>query len=266
MLEAVRDKVVVADGDYGPFAGNPRDEVVFGGYLRTRTWAPELVRLLSERLLSQGGTFLDVGANIGLVTVPVLERTSACAIAFEPEPNNFALLRENLARHGLLARALTHACALSDGCGSAELLLSRDNSGDHRLVTGARGSALHRIAVRTETLEALLGTRSLPRPIVMKLDCQGAEVRVLRGAGRFLRQVDSLVLEYWPAGLRRMGDHANDLPALLSCFPWGVYLPGDRPHDSLQPASALFASLSWIATDGSDEGFFDLLFTRRHDR
>ena len=57
-----------SDGEYGVFEGSIHDEVVHGHYRREGTWSPEIQALLANQLFPEGrGTFLDVGANIGLV-------------------------------------------------------------------------------------------------------------------------------------------------------------------------------------------------------
>ena len=84
MGEATR----LADGDLGPFEGSGDDQVVFGHYLREGTWAPSLVSLITERLLpADGGTFIDVGANIGFHTLTLAHAVgpTGCVHAIEPE-------------------------------------------------------------------------------------------------------------------------------------------------------------------------------------
>jgi FkbM family methyltransferase len=258
--------VALASGEHGPFEGFEHDGVVFGAYRRTGTWSPDLVALIAERLFAgAGGTLIDVGANIGLVAIPVLERSAASCVAFEPEPRNHQLLCRNLERHGLQPRVQTHALALDAHNGTVALALCADNSGDHRLVHAQAPEGWPCIGVRAARLDDLLEGRTLERPIVMKLDCQGAEARVLRGAARTLEQVDHLVVEYWPAGLLRMGDSAQALQELLLAFPHAVLLGYQSLEGRLRATATLFAQLAWIPTDGSDEGFFDLLLSRHEE-
>lgn len=246
-----------ASGEYGLFEGIEGDRVVFGRYRSEGTWSPELVRLLSE-LLGTGGTLLDVGANIGLICIPVVERTSAHCLAFEPAPENFACLERNLRVHGLARRVEAHRLALYSESARLPLNMSEDNSGDHHLEPSAESSVM----VEARPLDGLLAGRQLPAPVVMKLDVQGAELRVLKGAAASLAMVDTLIVEYWPAGLRRMGDSAEQLAELLcGAFGHGARLGAADAHLRLHTAEQVFEDLSWVATDGSDEGFFDLLFT-----
>ena len=260
--------VVLGTGAYGEFEGADDDRVVFGAYRRDGTWAPGLVALLA-RLLDDGsgpGTLIDVGAHVGLVAVPTVERTeSARCIAFEPAPGNFALLCRNVARHGLGDRVEVHELALSEQTGRGELWLSADNSGDHHLVHAATHAVPthNAVAVRTARLDDVLAGRALASPVVMKLDCQGAEARVLQGAALVLERVDHLVVEWWPAGLVRMGDDTRKLHALLRAMPYATLIDQQTGPGPLQDSRAFLDSLAWIPSDGSDPGFFDLLLSRR---
>ena len=64
--------------------------------MKNRTWAPQLQSLL-RTCFKSGGTFIDVGANIGLTLVPVASNRSVRCYGFEPEPLNFSYLARNVA-------------------------------------------------------------------------------------------------------------------------------------------------------------------------
>jgi FkbM family methyltransferase len=262
---AVEDAMIgatrLADGDLGPFEGSSEDEVVFGHYVREGTWAPGLVSLITERLLSpDGGTFIDVGANIGLITVPVIERTNALGLAFEPEPSNFRLLERNIAQRGLADRIETFNIAGYSEETSLRMALSSDNHGDHRVLPdGSLNGSRRTVEVAAAPLDALLADRPLTPPVIMKVDTQGCEVRVLTGAEDTLARTDYLIIEYWPAGVRRMGDSAQALEKLLTRFPFAAVLEPRAVPARLEPIEAALGSLAWVPKDGSDEGFFDLL-------
>ena len=257
---------ILSDGSYGPFEGSIDDEVVHGHYRREGTWAPELLELLVDGLFPTGrGTFLDVGANIGLVSIPLVERRGVRCLAFEPEPRNYRWLERNIARHGLESLFQTFEVALHSKNETLCLELSAANFGDHRLrgkVDPETGSTRETIFVPGRRLDDLVQLAELPRPIVAKVDTQGAEVRVLCGASRSLPLIDHLICEYWPYGLHRMGDNAEMLGEILKAFPFGAVLSTERPSRRLTGTQELFQGLSWIPTDGSDRGFYDLLLSR----
>jgi FkbM family methyltransferase len=255
---------VLVDGAYGPFEGLRDDAVILGEYQRTGRWASEVVELLGG-LLAAGGTLLDVGANLGLVCIPVLQRAPAArCLALEPAPANFALLGRNVARHGLGARIECLPLAAHDTDAPLWLALSQHNHGDHRVTSdGASATPAAGVPVRGARLDTLVRERALPRPLVMKIDTQGAERRVLEGARGVLPEVEHVVLEYWPAGLRRAGDTVEALHALFGELPYGEVLGLGRSLAELTPVAGLVEALSWVASHRGDEGFFDVLLSRQ---
>lgn len=63
--------------------------------------------------------------------------------------------------------------------------------------------------VRMVRLDSLLNDRVLQRPILLKTDCQGWDLEVLKGAGAWLREIDVVVMEanlFRPAGDPRLAD------------------------------------------------------------
>jgi FkbM family methyltransferase len=261
--------IVVADGEYGTFEGAAVDRVVMGEYRSLGTWAKGLVELVVDRLFGAGpGTFIDVGANIGLVVVPIVERSGSLGIAFEPEPRNFGFLTRNVARHGLADRIECHALACYSERTALWLSLSDDNLGDHRLqpkAVGVRKAAAPpraRIEVMATRLDDALLGRELPHPIVVKLDAQGSEVQVLEGARETLARADYVISEYWFEGLIAHGDSPERFAEIMRDFQFGAVLHVLPLPEPLHSTAYVFDQLSWIKQDGTDPGFFDILFSR----
>ena len=250
-------RTLLSAGDYGLFEGPADDQVVFAHYRKTGTWAAEVLALLHARFGSGAGTFIDAGANIGLVTIPLLERTAAEAYAFEPAPENFELLTRNIARHDLSRRVRAHRVALHARAGTQALSLSRTNAGDHHLGDDPERK---RITVETARLDDVLSGRPLATPVVMKVDTQGSELHVLLGARETLKRVDHLLIEYWPLGLARCGHRPRDLWPELLQFPYAGLVDQHGGEPRMEPTEQLLERLSFFSD--LDPGFFDLLLGR----
>jgi len=164
------------------------------------------------------GTVIDVGANIGVISIGMLhKREFARAIAIEPDPRNFSLLERNVRQNGFAESMLCLPMAVSDRKGTVEFELSADNFGDHRVRTtpaglsavDAFGEAARRvISVPARSLDDLLEDLSgeWTRDVALVwMDVQGHEGNVLRGARRLLSQGAPVVAEFWPYGLARSG-------------------------------------------------------------
>jgi FkbM family methyltransferase len=150
-------------------------------------------------------TVLDVGANVGWWTVPLARRLAAGGgrvIAFEPVPANRARLEWAIAANAVGAQVLVAPVALGDAPGELGMWLKSEEtgagSGTAALVTGDGPTHLR---VPVVTLDAWTAERGLTRCDLMKLDIEGAELMMLRGAERFIAAARPLIFgefeAYW---------------------------------------------------------------------
>jgi FkbM family methyltransferase len=179
-----------------------------------RVYEPFETEIL-QRLVQPGDTVLDVGANIGYYTLIFARRVGAAGrvIAFEPDPDNFALLRRNIQCNGYQNVTLVNA-ALSNQNGTVKLYLCDENRGDHRLYP----SADRRRAIEVQALTADEFCQPFAERLTfVKMDVQGAEGRVLQGMTEVLRRTAQcqLIFEFWPLGLQSAGDDPCEVLALL---------------------------------------------------
>ncbi|QNU14762.1 FkbM family methyltransferase [Thermomonas sp. XSG] len=140
---------------------------------------------------------IDVGANIGTITIPALKRgLIQTATAIEPHPHNLRLLRANIALNGLEDRVTVLAQAVGDRSGvTLHLHESATNSGNHSI--GAEG-----IPVSSSKLDDL----DLPSaPSLLWMDIEGYEGHALTGAGRLLSTGTPAVCEFNPTYLEHSG-------------------------------------------------------------
>jgi FkbM family methyltransferase len=199
--------------DAGTLSAHAHDEVITP-YLRAcGCWDEDDCRLL-EAELAPGAVAVDVGANIGYMTLVAARAVGpgGAVIAVEPHPDNLALLRANLARNGVADRVRVIGAAAWDAAGTVDLAECVENTGDHRVDTlQSERSVLRVEAVRLDDI--IPDSR---RVAVIKLDTQASEHRVLSGATALLARDHPVILcEYWPQGLRERGE---DPLAVLSAF------------------------------------------------
>lgn len=151
---------------------------------------------------------VDVGANIGTTTVPALALHGfAGAVACEPAPENFRMLRINLAANDLEQRVRALPIALSDREGEADLDIGSTNSGGHHIVDDVRPGYGETVftRVRKTTLDLLLEEIAVaPESVgLVWMDVQGHEGHVLDGASSLLRRGIPLVMELYPKWLEQ---------------------------------------------------------------
>jgi len=164
-------------------------------------------RLLIERLLQPGNVFVDVGANVGMHTLAAARalRGQGRIIAFEPFEATRQLLEKTIWINGFDALTEIHGSALSDREGVQTLFLGA-SSGHHSLFElDSKAPASARVAVNTVRLDSVIDAGT--RVNLMKIDAEGAELDVLRGALGVIRanQDIALIVEFGPTHLRRIG-------------------------------------------------------------
>ncbi|HWQ00572.1 MAG TPA: FkbM family methyltransferase [Gaiellaceae bacterium] len=130
--------------------------------------------------------FVDVGANIGTTTVTALRRHGfASAVAIEPAPGNFRLLRLNLIVNGVEGQVSAIEAAVSDHEGEVQFDVSRPSCGSFRI---AKPDAEGTVAVKAVTLDGLAagGVIDPTRVGMLWVDAVGHEPSVLAGGLRLL--------------------------------------------------------------------------------
>jgi len=210
VIRCVRQREAIVLGH--PMLLDPCDSL----QLSTRGIYEPLETRVAEELVPSGGCVVDIGANIGYYTLLCARRAGPTGQihAFEPAPNNFSLLQQNVRRNGYRNVHLQNA-AISDTNGRLSLFLSQTNHGDHR-VYHSENERRQRILIRALRLDEYFGDQ-LPLIDFLKMDIQGAEGRALMGMRRLLqsRPPRAILTEFWPLGLRRAGTRAADMLRLL---------------------------------------------------
>jgi FkbM family methyltransferase len=148
-------------------------------------------------------TFVDVGAHIGTTTITAIRRFSfEAAIAFEPEPLNFRLLRANVGVNDLEATIRTFNVAVSDQAGDAVLALRPEIGSKHRLLAWDEAAA-ETVPVTLTTLDTLVddGRLDPAQTSLLWLDVEGHELEVLRGARQLVERSVPIVMEFAPGRL-----------------------------------------------------------------
>jgi len=144
--------------------------------------------------LDRSGAFIDVGANIGFYSIS-LARYFAATYAFEVNPITFRILEANV--HLSDVQNVQCAClGMSDQTGTTEVHLPKGGHlGWASLDPGRHKSAAVPVPARLDTLDNYLSSlRVQPEISLIKIDVEGHELQVLRGARRTLTEGNPVVL------------------------------------------------------------------------
>jgi FkbM family methyltransferase len=164
---------------------------------------------------------IDVGANVGLYTVLIsrLIGPSGRLLAAEPAPTVLPLLRSNIQRNGLPNVLLFEGIVTSEqGQGTLNFVPGNEEYSSLAALShpNAPRDSQHLVSVEQETLDALVARHNL-RPAFVKIDVEGAEERVLRGADTLLRtHRPTLLSELDDRLLQPLGASARSVLELLA--------------------------------------------------
>jgi FkbM family methyltransferase len=132
------------------------------------------------------GTFLDIGANIGLILIPLAHHlTDGRIIGVEPVPVNVARLRDAVSLNTAIGATEIHAVALGRQRGSLSLAKEGHASSSGNAVP-THAADPHATVVELTTLDDLAATLALHRLDTIKIDVEGFEVDVFAGARQTL--------------------------------------------------------------------------------
>lgn len=169
---------------------------------------------------------IDVGANIGFFSCAICRHTGTQAVAFEPDVKNFSQLAVVIASSGLIERVHTYCMALSDVTGIGKLYLSNLAPTDHKLINTRSSSS---VDISTTTLDDFLDSHpeyEHKRVSLIKIDVQGAELRVLKGMRETLARQNRppILVEYSPTDLYAAGATPRDFFEAFANLGYRPYL------------------------------------------
>jgi FkbM family methyltransferase len=191
---------------------NPEDPVISGALTLGVYERGEIAYFRSQ--FGAGMTFIDIGANVGLYSALALSTPGfrGRVLAIEPDSESRLYLQKTIAGN---AAALISPLAAADRQGTLTLYKNPENKGDNRLYPDPllRGEE----TVSADTLDNICRRHGIASAQFIKIDVQGAEAQVMRGASGLLAASRECILmtEFWPYGLSRCGANGLEYLQLL---------------------------------------------------
>jgi FkbM family methyltransferase len=207
--------------------------------------------------LRPGMCVLDIGAHEGLYTLLAARLVSpgGTVHAFEPSPRERARLLENIALNQL-ANVQVHEAAVGDAAGTAVLHVAGADYAGHNTM-GAFGFATTTLEAAVEvevvSLDRFASEHALPRVDLMKIDVEGSETSVLRGARTLIRTHRPVILvEAQDATLGPAGSSVGELVGILQAEGYRV-LPFGADGLPAPLGDQLGGSLNLLCVDAGVE-------------
>jgi FkbM family methyltransferase len=218
-----------------------------------------------ERLAAISGTIVDVGANVGLYCCIAADQAPASGqiVAFEPVSENLKYLRRNLKENERTARVVVEEQAVGQASGKLQIYLAEGSIGTHSPSAKNAPSSTTSITVPAVSLDDYVQQKLRDRHIdLLKVDVEGYEGAVLRGARRILHEdKPTLFIEFVPDHLVNCGFSPGEFLEIIFSTYDNVYLV-DEPratfkpcgkHDLLGRAARGYKNVNLIATSESSQ-------------
>jgi FkbM family methyltransferase len=176
---------------------------------------------IRDHMLSPNDVAFDVGSHHGLHTI-CMARHSARVVSIEPNPHNVAILKQNTQLNSL-HNVTVRQVAVGDSPGKIALLQDSNQGGV--LLRGKDSSPI--LEVKLLTLDQVAHEHGFPQ--MLKIDVEGFEASVLKGAAQILQTRPKIAIEVHVDWVSRYGSSVSEVIDLLKVRSYRVWI---LPYDS----------------------------------
>ena len=203
---------------------DPNDEIMAPQLVVYRQWEPDLSRYISSSV-TPDTVFVDVGANFGYFTCLAASKIGSNGggrvISIEPNPAMQRLLKKNIRINWSMGKVEIHDCAITERTGYVDFCVPSGRAANASVATLSSSEEGHFI-VPSKSLDELILHDKVD---LMKIDVEGAEMMVLRGAEEFINRFRPVIItEISDANFQRAGYTSRDLMTYLRCQEYDIQL------------------------------------------
>lgn len=202
-------------------------ELQVSDYMQWHVYAnlPEPLWHKSWDKITNNSTILDIGANIGAFSIKTSKylrqkKIKHKLLSIEPNPSIAALLQKNISINPELSSFIEiELTAISDTCGDMYLDVDKANTGGGKLTSKITGTK-----VKVETLDSMVFRRNLSNVSLIKIDVEGFEPNVLKGASKTIRKDRPvLIVEITDEWFKTNNSSASDVIDYLVDMDYRIY-------------------------------------------
>ncbi|GJE53405.1 hypothetical protein GOFOIKOB_6484 [Methylobacterium tardum] len=213
---------------------------------------PEIWRFI-RKTLKPGSVFVDAGANIGTYTLPASKLVGAGGrvLSFEAHPKTFAYLKRNL-ENNRVANATALNLALGDKRGFISIKFDSNNPGETHVSDEKEGT----VGVELTTVDFMLGSLGIDEIHYLKIDVEGFELPVIRGAKNTLFNSRNIIIqtELEEKHAARYGHRVSEVCDLLQSLGFVSYKI-DNNGDAQRLETNVSGDVIWMRSSVSTAQF-----------
>lgn len=181
--------------------------------------------------IKKGDVVLDIGGNIGQTAMMIANKTTETGkvFSFEPFPATYSKFVKNLSLNPSLEKIVSvKNCALGNAVASLSMYRGCDtNSGSNRITNAVENKSEELVEVPVSTADIFVNEKQIPRIDFIKIDVEGFEMNVLKGAEETLRKhMPGLFVELNDKSLKDQGSSALELITFLKNIGYKVFEDG----------------------------------------
>lgn len=213
----------------------PLNSHIFQRLCREGVYESKNISLILK-FLPKDGVLFDVGANIGLIAVPILKnRSDVTIVSFEASPNSLPYLLRSAASSPFSKRWEVRQTLLGSKVGETQLWVNSSAEGvfDSLLETNRGEGHIESVTLPISTLDQEWKALGKPKVSLIKIDVEGAEADVIDGARECIETTKPYLLVEWSRlnlkdekhKIRKLMDMAFDLGHEVFTVPELLHVP-----------------------------------------
>jgi FkbM family methyltransferase len=236
----------------------PKGSLIFEGACEQGIWERELVGILTA-LARPKTTYFDIGANIGLTSIPVLSNCPDCkVVSFEPSPSTHPFLDRTARNSKYGERWQVIGKAVGNEVGTAEFFTAASElSIFDSMRDTKRAGAMQTLTVPVTTLDAEWAALNHPEVSIIKVDIEGAELLALQGGREFISKQRPYILFEWnPINLKAYDCDPASVFCLSESLGYRLFsLPNLVPvNDPTELRLQMLLTESFLMVPNQDDG------------
>jgi FkbM family methyltransferase len=176
----------------------PKNSIIFTMACKQEVYEQANVSLL-QSLVKPDSFYFDIGANIGLMAIPILNYSCSCrVVSFEPSPSVLPFLKRTVENSPYRDRWKIIEKATGSQVGFAEFFTSNSGMEAYSSFRDThRGDTPIKLEIPVTTLDTEWNALGQPAVSVIKIDVEGAELQVLEGAIQCIEREKPCILVEW---------------------------------------------------------------------